>query len=83
MYGYIYIHTIPTVLASLSTPTLPPGVKENQRYPFNRDERQTANMIKFATCPRVLHHLRSGATALSPNLRASSSPATTGGEVRP
>jgi hypothetical protein len=44
VYGYIYIHTIPTVLASLSTPTLPPGVKENQRYPFNRDERQTANM---------------------------------------
>jgi hypothetical protein len=44
VYGYIYIHTIPTVLASLSTPTFPPGVKENQRYPFNRDERQTANM---------------------------------------
>ena len=58
-------------------------VKENQRYALKCDERQTANMIKFATCPRVLHHLRSGATALSPNLRASSSPATTGGEVRP
>jgi hypothetical protein len=51
--------------------------------PRDHQDARREGLFKCLVLHHLLAHLRSGAAALSPNLRASSSPATTGEEVWP